>query len=76
AARKISFKFIIRRKFKEPILIRKISRGIIFRLATLMPRKKDKVILATERSTSLEANILAIYYYLFYNDMPQKDYVL
>ncbi|HEM1992819.1 TPA: CDP-glycerol glycerophosphotransferase family protein, partial [Listeria monocytogenes] len=75
AARKISFKFIIRRKFKAPILIRKISRGIIFRLATLMPRKKDQVILATERSTSLEGNLLAIYDYLFYNDMPQKVYV-
>ncbi|EHZ6143158.1 CDP-glycerol:glycerophosphate glycerophosphotransferase [Listeria monocytogenes] len=75
AARKISFKFIIRRKFKAPILIRKISRGIIFRLATLMPRKKDQVILATERSTSLEGNLLSIYDYLFYNNMPQKVYV-
>ncbi|EAK8404926.1 CDP-glycerol:glycerophosphate glycerophosphotransferase [Listeria monocytogenes] len=75
AAGKISFKFIIRRKFNAPVLIRKISRGIIFRLATLMPRKKDQVILATERSTSLEGNLLSIYDYLFYNDMPQKVYV-
>ncbi|EIZ1998460.1 glycosyltransferase, partial [Listeria innocua] len=58
-ARKISFKFIVRRKFKAPILIRKISRGIIFRIATLMPRKKNQVILATERSTTLEGNLLA-----------------
>ncbi|WP_271002685.1 bifunctional glycosyltransferase/CDP-glycerol:glycerophosphate glycerophosphotransferase [Listeria seeligeri] len=74
-ARKISLKFIIRRKFKAPILISKVSRRIVFKLATWLPRKKNQVVLATERSTQLEGNLLAIYDYLFYNDMPQKVYV-
>ncbi|MBC2117339.1 bifunctional glycosyltransferase/CDP-glycerol:glycerophosphate glycerophosphotransferase [Listeria booriae] len=75
SARKISLKFIIRRKLKAPILIRKVSRRIIFTIASWMPRKKNQIILATERGTRLEGNLLAIYDYLFYKDMPQKVYV-
>lgn len=75
SARKISFKFIVRCKFKAPILISKVSRRIIFKLASWLPRKKNQVVLATERNTHLEGNLLAIYDYLFYNNMPQKVYV-
>lgn len=39
-ALKISLKFVLRRQLKTPLLIRKVSRRIVFKIATWMPRKK------------------------------------
>lgn len=73
-AKKISRVFIIRTKLKTPRLVNGFARRILFKLANLLP-KKDILVLATERSTVLEGNLLSIYDYMFLNDRKERIYV-
>ncbi|WP_241433646.1 CDP-glycerol glycerophosphotransferase family protein [Listeria floridensis] len=73
-AKKLSRIFIWRTKLKTPRLVNGFARKILFKVASWLP-KKDFLVLATERSTVLEGNLLSIYDYMFQHDREERIYV-
>ncbi|WP_163652506.1 CDP-glycerol:glycerophosphate glycerophosphotransferase [Listeria sp. PSOL-1] len=73
-AKRVSKRFIVRSKLKTPRLVQFFARKVLFKTASLLPRKNN-LILATERSTSLEGNLLAIYDYMFERERKERIYV-